>query len=58
MWQKDGKGNWFMAGQSPIGHCGTSSACWVKNDCGDWCLQFKEAAVVDLPVNVGLQIAL
>jgi hypothetical protein len=58
MWQKDGKGNWFMAGLSPIEQCGTSSACWVKNDCGEWYLQSQETAIIDLPVAVGLQIAL
>jgi hypothetical protein len=36
MWQKDGKGNWFMAGQSPIAGDPACQGSWQKNQNGDW----------------------
>ena len=60
MWQKDGKGNWFMAGQEPIGCCGDSQGAWCKTESGDWFLDLPapQAVVVAFPTARGLSVAL
>ncbi len=60
MWQKDGKGNWFMAEQEPIGCCGNPQGSWSKNESGDWFLDLSAASavVVAFPTARGLSVAL
>jgi len=36
MWLKDSKGNWYMAGQEPIGGMSTAPGSWEKDSEGCW----------------------
>lgn len=60
MWQKDGQGNWFMAGQEAIECGGTCEGSWCKTDSGDWFLDppAAQASVLPFPAVGGLSVAL
>lgn len=36
MWLKDNKGNWYMAGQEPIGGISEVAGSWEKDSEGGW----------------------
>lgn len=36
MWLKDSKGNWYMAGQEPIGGMSAAPGSWEKDSEGGW----------------------
>jgi len=36
MWLKDSKGNWYMAGQEPIGGICAAAGSWEKDSEGGW----------------------
>ncbi|MFA0889728.1 MAG: hypothetical protein ACC613_11670 [Synergistales bacterium] len=36
MWLKDSKGNWYMAGQEPIGGVFAAAGSWEKDTEGGW----------------------